>query len=88
MEILILSSYPNIDLHGMDREYAIFKVKEFIDDCYKLKYKNIVIILGIGSGILKEAVGKYLQKDRRVLEYKLDFMNPGCTLVTLGFDNP
>ncbi len=88
MEILILSSYPNIDLHGMDREYAIFKVKEFIDDCYKLKYKNIVIIHGIGSGILKEAVGKYLQKDRRVLEYKLDFMNPGCTLVTLGFDNP
>ena len=85
---MILSSYPSIDLHGMDRDYAIFKVREFIDDCYKLKYKNIVIIHGIGKGILSKTVREYLQKDKRVLEYKLDFMNPGCTLVCLKFDNP
>ena len=72
----------------MDREYAIFKVKEFIDDCYKLKYENIVIIHGIGKGILAKTVNEYLKKDKRVLEYKLDFMNPGCTLVCLKFDNP
>ena len=88
MAILILSSYPSIDLHGMDRDYAIFKVREFIDDCYKLKYKNIVIIHGIGKGILAKTVNEYLKKDKRVLEYKLDFMNPGCTLVCLKFDNP
>ena len=41
---MILSSYPKIDLHGMDREYAVFKVREFILDCYRLKYENIVII--------------------------------------------
>ena len=85
---MILSSYPSIDLHGMDREYATFKVKEFIDDCYKLKYEYIVIIHGIGTGILRNAVNDYLKKDKRVLEYKLDFMNPGCTLVRLKFDNP
>lgn len=84
---MILSSYPKIDLHGMDRSYAIFKVKEFIDDCYKLKYRNIVIIHGIGTGILMNAVRNYLQKDKRVLEYKLDYMNPGCTLVVLKVDN-
>ncbi len=72
----------------MDREYAIFKVKEFIDECYKLKYENIVIIHGIGKGILAKTVNEYLKKDKRVLEYKLDFMNPGCTLVCLKFDNP
>ena len=88
MRILILSSYPSIDLHGMDREYAVFKVREFIDDCYKLKYEKIVIIHGVGTGILKDTVRSYLQKEKRVLEYKLDFMNPGCTLVTLKFDNP
>lgn len=88
MEKLILSSYPSIDLHGMDREYAVFKVREFIDDCYKLKYEKIVIIHGVGTGILKDTVRSYLQKEKRVLEYKLDFMNPGCTLVTLKFDNP
>lgn len=85
---MILSSYPSIDLHGMDRSYATFKVKEFIDDCYKLKYEYIVIIHGIGTGILRNAVNLYLKKDKRVLEYKLDFMNPGCTLVRLKFDNP
>ncbi len=88
MVILILSSYPKIDLHGMDREYAIFKVKEFINDCYKLKQENIIIIHGIGKGILRNAINEYLKKDKRVLEYKLDFMNPGCTLVCLKFDNP
>ena len=88
MEKLILSSYPSIDLHGMDREYVVFKVREFIDDCYKLKYEKIVIIHGVGTGILKDTVRSYLQKEKRVLEYKLDFMNPGCTLVTLKFDNP
>ena len=70
----------------MDRSYAIFKVKEFIDDCYKLKYRNIVIIHGIGTGILMNAVRNYLQKDKRVLEYKLDYMNPGCTLVVVSVE--
>ena len=84
---MILSSYPKIDRHGMDSDYAVFKVKEFIDDCYKLKYKNIVIIHGIGTGVLKNAISNYLKSDRRVLEYKLDFMNPGCTIVVLKVDN-
>ena len=84
---MILSSYPSIDLHGMDSSYAIFKVKEFISDAYKLKYEYVVIIHGIGQGILARAVSDYLKKDKRVLEYKLDFMNPGCTLVSLKFDN-
>lgn len=85
---MILSSYPSIDLHGMDREYAIFKLKEFIDDCYKLKCEYIVIIHGIGTGILRNTVNSYLKKEKRVLEYKLDFMNPGVTLVRLRFDIP
>ena len=83
---MILSSYPSIDLHGFDREYALFKVKEFINDCYKLKNEYLVIVHGIGSGILKNAVLSYLKTNKRVAEYKLDFMNPGCTIVRLKFD--
>lgn len=74
---------PTIDLHGMDREYAIFKVKEFIRDCYQIGYRQLVIIHGRGQGILQQAVSKYLKTDKHVLKYKLDFMNPGCTLVEL-----
>ena len=46
----------------MDREYAIFKVREFIDDCYKLKYEYAVIIHGIGSGVLRDAVKNIYKK--------------------------
>lgn len=84
---MILSSYPKIDLHGMDQEYALFKVNDFINDSLKLKYPKIVIIHGIGEGILRNATINYLKKDKRVLAYELDIMNPGCTIVTLKFDN-
>ena len=83
---LILSSYPTLDLHGFDREYALFKVQEFINDCYNLKCEYLVIIHGIGSGILRNAVTDYLKKEKRVASAKIDFMNPGCTLVRLQFD--
>ena len=73
---------------GMDREFAIFRVKEFIEDCVFLKYQQIVIIHGIGSGILQKSVSTYLKTNKYVLEYKLDFMNPGCTLVKLVSRKP
>ena len=38
---------------------------------------------GIGQGILRKCVHSYLKNDKNVLEYKLDFMNPGCTIVKL-----
>ena len=80
---MILSSYPKIDLHGMDREYAIFKVKEFIDDCYRLKYEYIVIIHGIGTGILRKTTMEVVKKNRYVTDAKLDFFNPGETIITI-----
>lgn len=70
----------------MDKDYALFKINEFIDDCYKLKNEYLLIIHGIGSGILSKATSEYLRKDKRVLEFHLDFMNPGCTVVRLKFD--
>ena len=83
---MILSSYPSIDLHGMDRSYAIFKVKEFIDDSFKLRYEHIVIIHGIGKGILQKTVRDVLQKNKCVLECKLDMFNPGQTIVWIRRD--
>ncbi len=80
----LYSKIPSVDLHGMDREIAILTVKEFIEDCIKLKYQEIMIIHGIGSGILRKSVNNYLKTNKHVLQYKLDFMNPGCTIVTLN----
>ncbi len=81
--MVLYKTYPSLDLHGMDKEFACFKVKEFLEDSSKLGYSYVIIVHGIGQGILKESVQKYLKKDKHVLEYKLDFMNPGCTIVHL-----
>ncbi len=76
-------AFPSIDLHGMDREIACISVHDFLVDAVKLKYEKVIIIHGIGKGILRQSIHDYLKKEKLVLEYKLDFMNPGCTLVTL-----
>lgn len=74
---------PSLDLHGEDRIGATIKVREFIDDNYKLGNIEIAIVHGIGQGILKKEVFKVLKKDKRVVEYCLDCFNEGCTLVKL-----
>lgn len=78
---MYLSSIRSVDLHGMDRITAKVAVDEFITDLIKLKEKQGVIIHGIGSGILRREVSTYLKHDKRIKEYKLDFMNPGCTVI-------
>lgn len=81
---MILSSYPTIDLHGYDREYAIYMVKQFIEDNYKLHNHVVVIIHGIGSGILRKSVHEYLRRAKKVKSFKLDTLNTGCTIVYLN----
>lgn len=80
---MYLSSIRSIDLHGMDRITAKITVNEFIEDLIRLKEKNGVIIHGIGSGILRKEVSLYLKHDKRIKEYRVDFMNPGCTIIVL-----
>lgn len=77
--------YPSIDLHGEDRINAIIKVDEFINDSIKLNNKNIVVIHGKGSYILKNEIHNFLKKDKRVESYNLD-INPGQTIISLKFD--
>lgn len=83
---MYLSSIRSVDLHGMDRITARITVDEFINDLIRLKETEGVIVHGIGTGILRREVGEYLRHDKRILEYKLDFMNPGCTVIKLKND--
>lgn len=80
---MYLSSIRSVDLHGMDRITARITVDEFITDLIRLKETKGVIIHGIGSGILRKEIADHLRRDKRVKEYKLDFMNPGCTVISL-----
>ena len=78
--------YPTLDLHG---EYAFSAkelTKEFINDNIALKKRKCCIIHGIGKGIVKDAVHEVLKHDKRIRSYKVDFMNPGCTIICLKED--
>ena len=81
--IPLYSQLPSIDLHGYDRDYARILINEFIDDQYKLKQENIIIVHGNGSGILKKMTQEALKRNKYVKEYKIDNFNSGMTIVTL-----
>ena len=70
--MILYSSAPSLDLHGIDREYAKILTREFIDDNYKLRNDTIVIIHGIGTGIVKKAVHEELKYNKKIKEYKQD----------------
>lgn len=74
--------YPSIDLHGEDRVSATIRTKEFIDDSVRLRRKQIIIIHGKGTGVVKEAVFKELKKNKNVESFHLN-MNLGSTTVFL-----
>ncbi len=75
--------YPTLDLHGEYAFSAKYLTEEFINDNIYLKNKKICIIHGIGESILKNAVHEILKKDKRIESYKIDFMNPGCTIIEI-----
>ena len=74
--------YPSIDLHGEDRVGATIRTKEFIEDSIRLRRKQIIIIHGKGTGVVKEAVFKELKKNKNVESFHLN-MNLGSTTVIL-----
>lgn len=80
---IFLNRYPTVDLHGFDRDSARMIVNDFVDENVFLKNEMIVIIHGIGSGIVKKEVHDTLRVNKKVLEYKTDNFNSGCTIVKL-----
>jgi len=81
--MMLYSRMPTLDLHGFDRDYARIQINDFIEDQIKQKNKQLIIIHGIGSGILKKMTQETLKKNKYVKEYKIDNFNDGMTVVTL-----
>ena len=84
---IFLERYPKVDLHGYDRDSARMVTNDFVDENYTLGNDTIVVIHGIGTGILKNEVHSALKNNKKVLEYKLDNFNSGCTIVKLNVKN-
>ncbi len=82
-DIVFLDSYPSIDLHGLDRDLARVMTNDFVNDNYKMGNEIFVIIHGIGAGILRKEVYDTLKNNKKVIEYKTDYFNNGCTIVRI-----
>jgi len=83
MNNIFLNNLPTLDLHGFDRETAVLATRDFILENYVLKNSKLVIIHGIGEGIVKSAVHKELEKNKKVISYKVDNFNVGCTIIEI-----
>ena len=81
--IVFINNFPTIDLHGYTRDFAIIAIKEFINDNVKMKNEFIVIVHGKGTGKLKETCLNVLKKNKYVKDYKIWYLNDGCTVVQL-----
>lgn len=83
MNDIFMMRYPQMDLHGYDRDSARMMVNDFARDNYDLGNEMIVIIHGKGTGIVKREVHEALRVNKLVLEYKTDNFNDGCTIVRI-----
>ena len=79
----MLSSIPTLDLHGEYADSARILTEEFINDNVILHNYQFYIVHGKGQDILRKVVHEVLKKDKRVKEYKLNYLNDGCTVVKL-----
>ncbi len=77
------SNIPTLDLHGNPRDIARVLVDEFIYDNYVQKNREVIIIHGIGTGILKREVQNTLKKNKYVESFKINNFNVGETLVII-----
>lgn len=80
---MITKNTPILDLHGEVSDIAKVLINEFIEDCYKTKKKEAVIVHGIGKNILQKATKDTLKKNKYVEDFKLDNFNIGQTIVKL-----
>lgn len=83
---MLYKNLPTLDLHGETRFSARVLLEEFISNNITLKNNLIIVVHGIGTGILKEEIHKYLKTNKKVKAYKTDIFNQGATIVELNIE--
>ena len=81
-----LEILPSIDVHGETTETVRFVINDFINDNYKLKNPEVLIIHGKGSGRLRKAVHEELKRNKYILSFFIYNMNEGCTIAKIKLD--
>jgi DNA mismatch repair protein MutS2 len=72
---------PTIDLHGLTVEEALARVVEAIDTALQRGADRLEVVHGKGSGRIRQALHRQLEKLTVVASFTLDPRNPGVTWV-------
>ena len=81
-----LNFKPEIDVRGMRGDEAVQAIKYFIDDAQIASVRQLRILHGTGSGILRSLIRQYLSTVSAVVSFKdehPDFGGTGFTIVQL-----
>lgn len=85
--IALYNNLPQLDLHGIDRDYARILINDFIYDNYVQKNSKVIIVHGIGTGIVRKTTQETLKRNKYVVSYKIDNFNSGTTIVEIKQKN-
>lgn len=76
-------SSMELDIRGMTADEGIMELDGFIDSCIMGGLKIITVIHGKGTGVLREAVHRYLKSSKFVKSYRLGVYGEGEAGVTV-----
>lgn len=76
-------SSMELDIRGMTADEGIMELDGFIDNCIMGGLKIITVIHGKGTGVLREAVHRYLKSCKYVKSYRLGVYGEGEAGVTV-----
>lgn len=81
-----LNFKPDIDLRGIRGNEALQKVITFLDEAVMLNYKEVRILHGTGTGVLRQLIRQYLSTNPLVSSYadeQIQLGGAGITVVHL-----
>lgn len=73
----------DVNVIGKNTEDALIEIEKYIDKVLIAGYDSFTIIHGVGSGILRKNIAKYLEKNKYILNFRSGNENEGGLGVTV-----
>ncbi len=83
-EMKMAAMNPEVDLRGMDSVEAICVLDRYLDEAMRSNLKQVRIIHGKGTGVLRTAVHNSLKRNKFVKKYRLGVYGEGEDGVTIA----
>ncbi|MBX4265947.1 endonuclease MutS2 [Clostridium estertheticum] len=84
MKLNLSNVSTSVDLRGMDSEEAIFTVDKYLDEACLGGLKEVTIIHGKGTGVLRKSITDMLKRHSHVKAYRLGNYGEGGSGVTVA----